>query len=516
MTRPTTCPICGEKIVRVTNAVTRNSYFKCSNKECHFVLGENFTEEEFNLQGKALQSTCVGCGNPLTIANGPNGLYARCFKCSCDTRPTVFNGKTYPKWVNAQRNKTKEEIKSLINSFKCEEDKFYDFEKYIAIEDSQESTPKKGGATLSEKIKNYLMLDVKKPVGAQELSEKLNERPASIRTTLLFMRSLDILKIVGYKENPLGNHTILYQVEESPLKKLEVYSKEDGYNTISSFLMENSNKYGSKYKNRGILAETLEKNNIMPSLFNSRKGICYGYPESILRDTMENIITGNSKKHTPAVRNKKEETASTLNSKVTPKHSFVKKEMKKEIINILKKDTSKPFTIRQIAEMTGAPVTYIGFIFQDMRKSRTIKIVGWDSNSTKVGPKSVEYQLIKSPLPAMRITTDNNSYLTIRQFYSKKLQGKRVLSLNRAIEIASKLPSIPVMINQRAYAGHSMSDLKEAFKEYIGESSSSKRRKRIKETPVEVKAAVMASNPIQKKSFFGTITSWFKKEKVYS
>ena len=101
--RPRKCPICGSKITRVTNAVTKNSYFKCSNNECSFVLGENYTDAEFNLQGTILKATCLKCNKPLVVVNGPRGLYPKCVHCSCDSEPTFYNGKkgkhpVFAKW----------------------------------------------------------------------------------------------------------------------------------------------------------------------------------------------------------------------------------------------------------------------------------------------------------------------------------------------------------------------------------------------------------------------------------
>ena len=67
MKRPTKCPICGEKIKRVLNNNTGNSYFKCSNDECLFALSEEYTDAELYLQGQTLETTCLKCGKPLTI-----------------------------------------------------------------------------------------------------------------------------------------------------------------------------------------------------------------------------------------------------------------------------------------------------------------------------------------------------------------------------------------------------------------------------------------------------------------
>ena len=177
--RPTRCPICGGKITRVTNAVTKNSYFKCSNEGCHFVLGENYTDAEYYLQGRTLNTICIKCHNPLEVANGPHGLYARCFKCDCDVKPTTYNGKTYQRWANTHKLGVSEEIESLIKNFNAKEvvaeDKLYDFEAFISS--SPEKTTQKEPQqkdTICEKILTYLKSDLSKGRTAEDISEDLD------------------------------------------------------------------------------------------------------------------------------------------------------------------------------------------------------------------------------------------------------------------------------------------------------------------------------------------------------
>ena len=105
--RPEKCPLCGSKITKVVNAITKNFYYKCSNNNCHFALGTEYTDAEYYLQGQTLQTGCISCSKNLTIVNGPNGLYARCFNCNCDSESTCYNGKVYSKWVNANRKNVK-------------------------------------------------------------------------------------------------------------------------------------------------------------------------------------------------------------------------------------------------------------------------------------------------------------------------------------------------------------------------------------------------------------------------
>ena len=90
------------------------------------------------------------------------------------------------------------------------------------------------------------------------------------------------------------------------------------------------------------------------------------------------------------------------------------------------------------------------------------------------------------------------------------------------------LPIIPLIINQRAYVGYSMNDLKEVFQEYMESPISKKSPKKIQrvvKVPSKVNTKTVTtiserkevSNPISKKSFFSSITSLFqRKEKVHS
>jgi hypothetical protein len=211
---------------------------------------------------------------------------------------------------------------------------------------------------------------------------------------------------------------------------------------------------------------------------------------------------------------------------------------KEKIVSLLKDNLSTPFTADRIAREIGASVPYTSAILKELKKAREVKVVGWDMQKGTSGATALKYQMSESPLPKFKTTVDNNLYLTVRQFYKKKLRGKRVLSLPKAENIVENLPVIPLIINQRAYAGYAVSDLKEAFKDYIEVSPVPiKRRtsKKAKPLPVEVEAAMLVSrevpeatptisveetsgkvsNPIsKKKSLFSTISSLFKKEKV--
>lgn len=527
MKRPTKCPLCGSKITKVMNATTKNFYYRCSNHKCRFVLGAEYTEAEYYLQGQTLQTGCINCGESLTVVNGPSGLYARCFNCNCDTRPTSYNGKMYPKWVNSNRKNVKEELQSLINEFeasKNSEDIQYDFDAFIAVPSEQKIPVKKETfikpkGTLLSSILEVLQEDLNKPMGASEIGTTIDSHVNSVRTSLLSLRTLGLVKIVSYIENPTGNHTMLYQVTESPLPELKTYTKEEGYSTIASFLKDNIDKYGSIVRAKEVLIKGLKDNNVKAVLFNSKKGICSGYPISV----MEKIM-------------KKQPVQTSLNFEekaVTPAMRGSREEGKAKILKIFQKDTTIPYTMSQIAKIINANKCYTKALIKDLRKDKKLKVVGWDPHEGQPGAIALQYQVTESALPRFKTTVDNNLYVTFKQFYRKKLSGKRVTSMSEAFKKIQNLPVIPLIINQRAYAGYSISDLKETFKKYIETPSTSvKRIKKAKKTTnlknIDVETAVMisqetkevhsrVSNPLpKKKSLFSSLSSLFKKEEVHS
>ena len=503
--RPTKCPICGSKITRVTNAVTKNYYFKCTNEKCHFVLGKNYTEAEFYLQGTRLQSCCIECGKNLTLLNGPTGLYAKCHNCERDSIPTMYNGKTYKKYVNTHRDSVKKEIESIIKSFEQREDEQFDFETYIAqpskdIEIKKSENLQKD--TIASKIISYIST-TKKPVRAQEISEATGAKLNSVRTNLLLLRSSNVLKIVDYAVNPSGNHTLFYQTIESDLPELKVYTKEDGYNTIASFIKEI--KTSVAHPNEALLT-ALKKNNIEPVLFSSKKGMCAGYKVSDMEKVMDLKTT-----QLQLPLNKIQNTRSTKDGVV------------KSIMSTLAKNLRRSYSTAEIASITGVRASVVKKIINNLRKNKKIKIVDWNYTEGQQGAAALKYQLVESPLEKLKTTIDNNVYMTFGQFYKKRLAGKRCTSKEKAIKEVRGLTKIPLIIKQRAYAGYALSDLKEVFKEYLEPSPKYKRisikrkTKANKETemPMEVQAAILASHNSNKgKGLLDVFSSLFnKKEK---
>lgn len=516
--RPARCPICGEKITRVTNAVTKNSYFKCSNEGCHFVLGENYTDAEYYLQGRTLNTVCIKCHKPLTVANGPHGLYAKCFNCDCDVKPTTYNGKTYQRWANTHKMGVSEEVESLIKNFNAKEvaveDELYDFETFIASSPKGDTNEKfQSENTNYEKILTYLTSDLSASRTAEDISEALDIKIGTVRTSLLNLRTLELIKIVGFIPNKAGNHTILYQSVDSPLPKMQVFSKEDGYGSINSFLKDNIDKYGSVVRAKEVLLGALKKSNVKPSLFRSTRGIGDGYQTLVMEKLMDQATGRNIKKE--KVISKKEQPL-TIRSRA---------------LQILQENPEHAYSSVELAHLLNTTSTSISAsVIKPLMKSKKIKIVGWDYQGNFHWAVPLQYQVSSSPLPKFKISVDSRLYSTLKQFYRKRIKNRKILSFKKLEQVAKTIKVVPLLINSRAYPAYSVADLKEAITNYLKDTSNGKIKEVRHVTPkkvnVDVETAVFmsqsspeeaVSNPIKKKSFFNTITSLFKKkEKVHS
>lgn len=519
--RPTKCPICGGKITRVTNAVTKNSYFKCSNGCCHFVLGENYTDAEFYLQGRTLNTICIKCHKPLAVANGPHGLYARCFNCDCDIKPTTYNGKTYQRWANTHKLGVSEEIESLIKNFNAKEvvveDNLYDFEAFISSSPKSEQEKSQQEDTTCEKILAYLMSDLSKSRTAEDISEALNVKVGTVRTSILTLRTLELIKVVGFIPNKAGNHTILYQSANSSLPEAQIFCKEDGYDSINSFLKNNIDKYGSVVRAKEVLLGALKKSNVKPSLFRSTKGIGDGYQTLIMEKLMDQSTGRNIKKNT-----KKEKVISKKEQPLT---------ILSKALQMLQENPEHAYSSTELAHLLNTTSTNISAsVIKPLMKSKKIKIVGWNYQGSSYWAVPLQYQLSSSPLPKFKVSADNHLYSTLKQFYHKRIKNKKILSFKKLEQVAKTLKVVPLLINSRAYPAYSIPDLKEAITNYLKDTPNGKikevRHVTPKKVSVDVETAVLVSqsspeetvsNPIKKKSFFSAITSLFKKkEKVHS
>ena len=448
--RPEKCPICGGKVVKITNALTKRFYYQCSNKDCYFVLGENYTEAELYLQGQHLQTGCLKCGAPLTIANGPDGLYPRCFECDCDSRPIFYNGKVYHKWVNAHRKNTAEEMSSLITSFNEpdeSEDIKYDFNAFVLSEVPAENNNSEiisvETPTNLEKVMEVLLRDTSKPMGIQDLCLETGIVKNSMRPLILYMKSHQQIKVVGYKEMPSKSCALLYQVPESPLPEITIYTKGEGYSTVRCYAKQNKTKYGHIHNLKEFLSRRLEEKKVRGVLFSSVKGVYFGYSISEMDKVME---------HEPQQLFIDLEGAANSRGK-SPS----------DVLTFLEKNLSIPYTAAQIARSLNANDSYVRRSLRNLIAENKVKIVGWKYTKGQSGAVPMKYQSVKSLLQEFPVINSTQEFTTWRKFYKEKLNGKRITSKKKAKKCIADLPVTPLRIDKKVFAGYSIPDLEKTL-----------------------------------------------------
>lgn len=314
------CPFCGSSVIRMKHFNTEEYWYKCTgykDKRCHFALNEGYTSAEVYLQGETLESRCMGCGKPLTIACGPYGLYARCYECDYDLEPHEINGETIDRWANNRSPKVRHEIKKLRSEFKKElkESKDYGFDEELkdydistgAIIDFSEEFLGTEGAPEDNNAKNYhdhfnlkevygytdeiadielerdnvilqfFYSNLEKSYSARDIAQVLSPQdysprkviPSPFSASIRRLKSFGFLKIVDTYKNH-GAIGLKYQVMKSPLKELKTTSDLENYKSLSYF----SDKQCAKNKYKGIksyyihnyLKNYLKENLIEPTL----------------------------------------------------------------------------------------------------------------------------------------------------------------------------------------------------------------------------------------------------------
>ena len=506
MKKPTICPICGSKVKKVMHAVTRNSYFKCTNIKCHFALGVNYTETELNLQGTLLTSECLKCGKKLEVANGPHGLYGRCFNCNCDITPTKYQGKLYIKYANAYRNSVKEEVETLINNYqKGEADKEFDFEANIAIP-TKESTykskePQKGSApygSLVYKVTQTLSGSISTPMSCEDISKKTNISLSQARSTINKLKKFNKVKVVGYLEE-YAKPTMLYQLIESSLPEVEVMKWNDEYTSITQFIKDNHSKYGNATKMRHIINAGIKKYNIKSVVTQDNKGFVSSFKKEELTQIMEGTWKQSSSNEQLKLLKEAPQKSPDKSSKV----------ISNNILQLMREDLGTPWSCTDITKkLNGKPLT-VQKVVNDLLKARKIKIVGLKERK---GTQICTYQTIQSSIPKLKITKDTKSYMTINSFYEKRLRGKRALNQYAIREkVVKTLEPTPLIQQGRMYIGYSTAELENLFRDELGSSNRKKKIKRTanlkKRTPIETKSPV----PQKTKSLFGFFSSLFIK-----
>lgn len=343
------CPLCGAKVVDAYNSITKQFYYKCENSGCHFRLPKNYTEQEVSLQGIELKAECGGCGSPLTIACGPNGLYATCLRCNYDLRPNMVYGFVFKKHANAHNPDAEQEIKELKEAYKGIIDEDYSFDDFLGTEEEvQENFHEK--EIISEIFKN---------INREEFIKYYNK---------------------GYSINQLSQQLGVSKSEIRGAKK--VLLKE------------------------GVISTYVNKN----------------HPRASLSELENN--------------NEKEQFTNKMEKSISIEKVPRKGSLLEVLVDFFKENMNKGMSAQTIHEKTGIKHSTLCNYLTQLRKTNTIKIVGYEGNAN---PYTILYALKESPLEELK-TVEDEKYITPAKFFKKyaknlaKINIQLPLFLNKLIE----------------------------------------------------------------------------------
>lgn len=490
--KPVSCPICGAEVRLV--GTRENSYYKCSNESCYFRVGLNYTDEEIALQGKKLKSVCLQCGAPLGIACGPHGLYPRCFECNCDSKPMTIGGLVVNKWANAHSWNAKEEIKKLLKEFKKQNELDYGFEEIhenelpkkevIKKEVCKDKSYKVSYDGIPQKILNLLSTHSNKSFDASTMSETLNISLFSTRKALTSLKNKGLIKVVSCKTGGKGTMTQYYRLSSSPMPELKIYEEDEGYITVNDFRDVLQKDFNITISGNALRAK-IDINKLRMYPMQKAKGIFSSYKKAELLG-MFNLSSNNDNNKKSVSTRKKD--LKNLSSEHLPLEELIKEK--------LREDLTKKFTVKGLSAETKRNLDSVRGCVRKLLRRKKLKIVGWDyENYSFKGAVSLLYQLKESPLPKFDTVKDNVNYLTIHQFYNKKMKGLRKVSLHQIVKLVEKynLSAAPLIINKKAYIGYSTKDLNDMFSLLVGDNVE-RAKKNIKNKVAKRKALVKAGS----------------------
>ena len=252
------CPLCGSEVVFAYNNNSKQGYYKCSNTECHFRLGMNYSEKEIALQGITLNAVCGGCGSSLTIANGPKGLYATCLRCDYDTTPNMVYGFIFRKHANAHNIEAQEEIVELKKAYKGIVNEDYSFDDFLGFEEEiQEYTQEIAEETQDEASVNVdrdrFVTLYNKGYSIAQLSQALNITRSQARAVKRELLSENVISTYVKKNHPrLSIDSLENQEKKTSNKKQQTSDKKitiastptkgSALEAVINFLKANLNK----------------------------------------------------------------------------------------------------------------------------------------------------------------------------------------------------------------------------------------------------------------------------------
>ena len=346
-------------------------------------MSEDYKDEEVALQGAKLSAKCIQCGEHLEVACGPHGLYPRCFKCDCDSKPTLVGNVVVSRWANSHSWNAKEEIKKLRKTFEENNSLNHSFDDYIAEISTKEkpATPsahKRKKENISEKkasktkdndtivniILNGLRSNLSTPFDTVTISKAFGLNAASVRIYLKSLRESGSLKVVDWKLETLGNSTIYYQVPESPLKELKTYesgTKGGKYLSLNEFIEKHEDVI--KPSKRASFKQLVKNSEISYVPLFIRSGLTKGYSTS---DLEKSAGIRKVSKPTKTQKSKKVGTIRKV-TKVNISERKVKKSTSEKVV------TSTPETLKK-TKPNKSILSFVTSLFSRRNKKELTKV----------------------------------------------------------------------------------------------------------------------------------------------
>lgn len=528
------CPRCGSSLIKYTNKNTNKYFTKCSNKECHFSLRDNYYEEEISLQGIKLRSKCLGCGHPLEVTCGPLGLYARCYHCNYDLAPQHVNGSLVLRWANAYPQQVKDEINDLIVQYKKKneaqiqigfEEEYYTVQSNVnddnsnsTSQDLEKELTSAGftGKTLEDciLILEVFMQDTSKPLTSKDIFEALQDSinsACSVTSYLKALRSSNFIKIVKYEEAP-SSVKIYYQIKNSPLKEERVYTESDGYTSISSFF-KNSNFYSTTMRTQ--VARVLRSNNEPTFLVQHERGFYAGYKIETLEKIIKNLETNPHKKDEDLLQktNSIEVNEGTKDNRSYYEAREYKEKIRQQIINILEKDINTGYTTSKVNEILNLQKQTIVDSVRTLKRQKRVKVIGTELHKEQ-GNYSFIFQLAHSPLKQITIKSSVGC-ITLKDFLIKnKLNIKNYQKMLKKVR-DNQLQEHLVLVHKRPYAGYKETELEKLFeiKKVVKVSAEPKNTKKTTKATAKLEVSPQVTrSPKEDKNFLSNVLKLFRKK----
>lgn len=163
------------------------------------------------------------------------------------------------------------------------------------------------------------------------------------------------------------------------------------------------------------------------------------------------------------------EPSSRVTSKVLPKETKTKEtrfskqrnEAFDKIISILSSNPYDTFTVEELSEEIGVPLTVTRGYMNQLKENRKIKVVAYEM--IKPGPATLLYQTYRNPMKALKIVSPEDGYDSVNGYAKKckQLFGKFISQpvFAEAVE-KEKLSETPMLTGVGVVKGYKISELK--------------------------------------------------------